>query len=116
MGIRLLRAKGARPTASPRMRPIATESANAMPSSQNVMRSAAGTPGVSSTVCSDMKTREGGLRNIGSTHRRAATSHNANRRTITPMRVSHGRCSHDSIEAAVIAAASRAPRARTRVR
>ena len=81
------------------------------------MRSAAGTPRVSNTACSDMNTREGGLRNIGSTHQRAAISQSTN-------------SSNDDAEArdpgppqhlpdrwprvAIIRAAFPAPRARTR--
>ena len=55
------------PTASPTASPIATESAKAMASSQNVIRNAAGTPGVMNTVCSEVNTLDGGLRNILST-------------------------------------------------
>ena len=89
--MKLLRANGCKPTASPMTRPITTDSAKAMPSSQNVMRRAAGTPRVSNTCCSDISTRDGGLRNIGSIHHRAAISQTTNRRTMTPMRASQGR-------------------------
>src|SRR5438046_4630373 len=72
--MKLLRANGCRPTASPIASPIATERAKATASSQNVTRSAAGSPRVSNSVGNDATTREGGLTNIGSTHQRAATS------------------------------------------
>ena len=48
-----LRANGCSPTASPTTSPITTESAKATASSQNVIRSAAGTPRVSNTASSD---------------------------------------------------------------
>ena len=55
------------PTIRPTESPIAIDSAKAMNSSKNVIRSALGTPGVMSTVCSEVKTLDGGLRNILST-------------------------------------------------
>ena len=106
--MKLLRANGCRPTASPIASPIATERAKATASSQNVTRSAAGSPRVSNSVGNDATTREGGLTNIGSTHQRAATSQKKNRRTTTPARATHGRC---IVWDVIIAGAFRAPRA-----
>ncbi len=80
-----------RPTASPTTRPIATESAKAIASSQNVMRSAAGTPSVSNTLSSESSTRDGGLRNSGSIHQRAAISHSRSAAATIRSRVSQRR-------------------------
>ena len=55
------------PTGSPTATPIAIDSTKATNSSKNVIRSAAGTPLVMNTVCSEVKTLDGGLRNILST-------------------------------------------------
>src|SRR5262249_32169260 len=54
-------------------------------------RKAAGTPRVSNTAGSEANTCDGGLRNIGSTHQRAATSQTPSRSTTTAMRTTHGR-------------------------
>src|SRR6266545_3566141 len=59
IGMKLLCANGLSPTASPITSPIATESAKATASSQNVMRKAAGTPRVSNTAGSDANARDG---------------------------------------------------------
>ncbi len=112
--MKLLRANGGSPTASPIASPIATDSAKATASSQKVICSAAGTPRVSNTALSDIRTREGGLRNIGSIHQRAAISHSTNSSAMAASRASQGRCSHCLIAAALIASAVPAPRARTR--
>src|SRR5260221_13047685 len=90
IGMKLLRANGLSPTASPIASPITTESAKATESSQNVTRKAAGTPRVSNTAGNEANTRDGGLRNIGSTNQRAATYQRARRRTATAMRATHG--------------------------
>ena len=82
IGIVLRRANGCRPTASPTVSPMATESAKATASSKIVMRSAAGTPLVSITEASDPNTREGGAMNIGSMYQRAAISHASSSRMI----------------------------------
>ena len=98
--MKLLCANGCKPTASPTTSPITTESAKATASSQNVRRNAAGTPRVSNTAGNDMNTREGGLRNIGSTSQRAAISQRQNRQRDdreprqpwSPQRAPQGHC------------------------
>ena len=60
-------AKRLSPTVSPTVSPITIDSTNATDSSKKVIRNAAGTPLVRSTFCSEVKTLEGGLRNILST-------------------------------------------------
>jgi hypothetical protein len=79
-----------RPTASPTIRPIKTDIANATASSQNVTRSAAGMPRVSNMVSSEVRTCDGGLRKMGSTHQRAAPSHRRNSAIITRIRARAG--------------------------
>src|SRR5262249_43405553 len=90
-GMKLRGANGLSPTASPIASPITTESAKATASSQKVMRKAAGTPRVSNTAGSEANTCDGGLRNIGSTHQRAAISQRPSSSTMTAMRATHGR-------------------------
>src|SRR5258708_35347145 len=86
IGMKFLRENGLSPRASPIASPITTESAKATASSQNVTRKAAGTPRVSNTAGNEANTRDGGLRNIGATHQRAATPQRARRRTPTAKR------------------------------
>src|SRR5207344_3654779 len=100
--------------ASPTTSPITTESAKATASSQNVRRNAAGTPRVSNTAGNDMNTREGGLRNIGSTSQRAAISQRQNSSAMTASRASHGRRSARRKVIAVVAIRNAFPALRAR--
>src|SRR3984893_9722519 len=116
IGLKLWRANGLSPTASQIASPITTESAKATASSQNVTRKAAGTPRVSNTAGNEANTRDGGLRNIGSTHQRAATSQRASRSTTTAMRATHGRRSARRHALAAVTGAFPALRAQIRAR
>src|SRR5258706_483838 len=91
MGKKLRRTRGCSPIARPSANPIATASTKATVSSNRVNCSAAGTPRVAKTLSSEAMTCDDGLKNRGSTRKRAATSHKANGTAITMTPVSHGR-------------------------
>src|SRR2546421_13005373 len=91
IGIRLRLENRDRPTVSPTTSPTTTEIAKATASSQAVICSAAGTPLVLNRSPSETTIRDGGLRNVGSIHQRAAISQSKNRAAITAGRDSPGR-------------------------